>query len=1098
MKNRGGRRAEFSGRIEQLEDRRVMSADPAVDLLAGAGEPQASVATLAAADQSLDQHVLGQADFWIDPTDAAGLDDQSLNIIEEALSAAHTQTGWYNVESSYGFTGRGQTVAVIDSGIAYDHFALGGGLGANYRVVGGWDFTEENDGNPYDDGAAGGHGTHVSGIIGGSSSTSSGVAPGVDLVGLRVFNDAGQGFFSWVENALRWVHNNRNTFANPITTVNLSLGVSSWNAAAIPQWATLEDEFAELEADGIFIAVSAGNSFSSYNAAGLSYPAASSHVVPVMSTDAAGRLSGFSQRLDRAIAAPGQAIVSTVPDYKGNKNGRDDDFATMSGTSMAAPYVAGAAMLVRQAMEFAGMTNITQSTIYNEMMATADTIYDAVTKLSYKRLNLQAAIDGVMPADDFGSTVAAASDLGSLSGEQSVSGAIEKLNDADCFSFTASATGKATFDVTHSGEEFAGSWQVYDATGNQMVAAVAGKAAFDVQAGQSYTLRLTSTGGLGHYTFSASLKPDAALAYQNWGAVAFNQISDVAIAGEQWFRIQASQAGLLTVIGAINSAAGSLNLEIYDDSRQLLAAGAAVNGQARLDLSGSAGQEYFVRVTGAESHVDFTLVNLVQQAGSAVYVGGTSGDDVYSFTAGAVHQLVVNGVSYGFTANEVTTFSVDGGAGNDSIVINGSSGKDLITLRVGSAEVQGRNYEVSASRFEEATVNGGGGFDQASLYDSAGDDVFEAWPDHAQMTGEGYLSRVFDVHFIAGYASGGDDRSLQHDSALGDFFETWSDHAEMRGGGYLSQAWGFDTVTGYSSGGSDFAVMHDTSGDDEFRAWSDHAQLKTAEYAAYCYGFIGAGAIATTGNDKAILFDSAGDDYFEAHPDRAIMWGQNFVTLGVDFDQYWGVADRGDDRAALFDSSGNDEYQSWADRAQMIGPGYTLQASGFKRYAGVSTGGVDAAYLHDSAGDDLFEAWSDRASMSWTGYVSEARGFSAVYGDSTAGRDRAELYDSEGDDLYRAWSDRAQMKGAGYMNYAMGFADTVAQASQGEDRAILNDSAGDDHLLIRDWGVQLATSVSRQEVRGFDDITAVAKSGGNDTQEAEAVDYAFELIGDWK
>ncbi len=118
--------------------------------------------------------------------------------------------------SKFGFTGQGQTVAVIDSGIAYDHLALGGGLGSDYRVVGGWDFTEEYDANPYDDGPLGFHGTHVAGIIGSSDSTYTGVAPGVDLVALRVFNDAGDGYFSWVENALQWVHNNRNTFANPI------------------------------------------------------------------------------------------------------------------------------------------------------------------------------------------------------------------------------------------------------------------------------------------------------------------------------------------------------------------------------------------------------------------------------------------------------------------------------------------------------------------------------------------------------------------------------------------------------------------------------------------------------------------------------------------------------------------------------------------------------------------------------------------------------------------------------------------------------------------------------------------------------------------
>ena len=56
---------------------------------------------------------------------------------------------------------------------------------------------------------------------------------------------------------------------------------------------------------------------------------------------------------------------------------------------MAAPYVAGAAVIIRQAMQFVGMTNITQDMIFNHMMANADTLFDAATNLSYKRLNLK-------------------------------------------------------------------------------------------------------------------------------------------------------------------------------------------------------------------------------------------------------------------------------------------------------------------------------------------------------------------------------------------------------------------------------------------------------------------------------------------------------------------------------------------------------------------------------------------------------------------------------------------------------------------------------------------------------------------------------------
>ena len=188
------------------------------------------------------------------------MDVTSPAIVQQSIApddSATTQAS--DIAAEYGLDGAGQTVAVIDSGIAWDHYALGNGYGEGQRVVGGWDFAE-NDANPYDDGPAGYHGSHVAGIIGSSDDQYRGVSSGVDLVGLRVFTDSGEGNLEWVEQALQWVHENKDSFANPITTVNLSLG-TDWNAESMPEWASLEDEFAQLEADGLFISVAAGNSF---------------------------------------------------------------------------------------------------------------------------------------------------------------------------------------------------------------------------------------------------------------------------------------------------------------------------------------------------------------------------------------------------------------------------------------------------------------------------------------------------------------------------------------------------------------------------------------------------------------------------------------------------------------------------------------------------------------------------------------------------------------------------------------------------------------------------------------------------------------------
>jgi hypothetical protein len=72
----------------------------------------------------------------------------SIDLFQEiapALNDAHNQTGLTTVREQYGFNGAGQTVAVIDTGIAWDHVNLGGGYGSGMRVVGGYDFAENDE-----------------------------------------------------------------------------------------------------------------------------------------------------------------------------------------------------------------------------------------------------------------------------------------------------------------------------------------------------------------------------------------------------------------------------------------------------------------------------------------------------------------------------------------------------------------------------------------------------------------------------------------------------------------------------------------------------------------------------------------------------------------------------------------------------------------------------------------------------------------------------------------------------------------------------------------------------------------------------------------
>jgi subtilisin family serine protease len=327
------------------------------------------------------------------------IEGQSASSLIEQAETLREEGGRLSADSSgSGLNGGGQTIAVIDSGIAYDHVALGGGYGPGYRVVGGYDFAE-NDDDPYDDAPAGYHGSHVAGLIAGdgyldSGESFQGLAPESDLVALRVFDDSGNGNLQWIESALQWVIENHDTFENPITTVNMSLGTMLTDDNRFDAMAMLEDELKTLYENDIMVFAAAGNSFATMDhdtADDLMYPASSQYVVGVGSVDANNVLSNFSQREDGILATGGEAVLSSIPEHVYGADGFVNDYTLLSGTSMASPQIAGASVLVRQAMTDAGLSPTIDS-ILARLQDTADQHTDPVTGTQYQTLNLEAAL----------------------------------------------------------------------------------------------------------------------------------------------------------------------------------------------------------------------------------------------------------------------------------------------------------------------------------------------------------------------------------------------------------------------------------------------------------------------------------------------------------------------------------------------------------------------------------------------------------------------------------------------------------------------------------------------------------------------------------
>ncbi len=920
-----------SAQFESLESRTMMTASAAVD-----DPPDFVLDHFVGSNQPTSAAQASPFSFSRIPNSFAKINTFGQHApLQNSLSRAHGQTGLTTARNTYGLTGIGQTVAVIDSGLAWNHQALGGGFGANYRVVGGWDFTE-NDADPYDDGTAGSHGTHVAGIIGSDNLTNTGVAPGVDLVALRVFNDSGAGYFHWVESALRWVHQNRNSFEHAITTVNLSIG-SVWNSSSVPLWAQLEDEFAQLEADGIFIAVAAGNSFTSYNTPGLSYPGASSYVVPVAALDYnATALAGFSQRLNRVIAAPGTSITSSVPDYAGNGNGQADDFASYSGTSMASPYVAGSAVLIRQAMQFAGQTNITQDRIYDVMVNTADVVWDPITQQNYRRLNLQQAIASVMPADDYGSTVGAAHALGTVAIASTFSGAIGTVSDRDYFTFTAGTTGNLTFTAATT-DNLAARWEVVG--GGGAVSTVDGNdLTLNVTAGQTYTFAVCTTNGIGRYSVTAN----TGIGSVQLGAVDFSQLNNQAVNAEQWYSFTAARSGVLTAEALYASVDGNVDLRLYNSASQLIGS-SAVAGNERVDVNVVAGQQYHVQIVGSNNDVDVRLTNLVGRSGTTLSIWGTAAADTFSFTAGTTESIVINGVAYDYAAAAIATFNFNGLAGVDTVVINGSTAFDHVTLKPTSTIVVSAGYRVTIANAENTTVNSGGGGDYAEIYDSTGNDVFFANPVQATMAGTGYSNAANGFAHLEVVGSTGYDVATLHDSSGNDTASggLWS--ASLTGTGYFNRVWLFDaTQTHAINGGFDVATLTDSAGNDTLVAGPTSARLYGSAFDHATEGFDQVFATANGGGwDIALLYDSAGDDAFWVLPKRAYLLGLNYYISAEGFEMNGAHGTTGNDKAYFYDSYTADWFDGYSKTAIMGGSGYVNYSYAFKEVAINASSGYD-------------------------------------------------------------------------------------------------------------------------------------------------------------
>ena len=230
------------------------------------------------------------------------------------------------------YTGKGIGVAVLDTGI-FPHIDFG------RRILAFCDFTEGKSG-PYDDN---GHGTHVSGILGGDGTASQGrykgAAPGCGIVALKVLDRFGNGSREDVLQAFQWIEDFGKIYN--IRIVNISVGTTS---RSMNEQTDLLAGVEQLWDKGFIVVAAAGNQGPGDGT--VTAPGSSRKIITVGSSDLltgrtaiSGRGPTFECVCKPDLVAPGNHVLACAP-------GADNGYGVKSGTSMSTPLVAGAAALM--------------------------------------------------------------------------------------------------------------------------------------------------------------------------------------------------------------------------------------------------------------------------------------------------------------------------------------------------------------------------------------------------------------------------------------------------------------------------------------------------------------------------------------------------------------------------------------------------------------------------------------------------------------------------------------------------------------------------------------------------------------------------------
>jgi major intracellular serine protease len=273
------------------------------------------------------------------------------NIIDEATSnRKNIGLDLVGVKNFWnkGIYGEGTVIAIADTGIDIKHESLFD------KVIGGRNFTKDYDHDPNNFNDENGHGSHIAGIIGANNKKFLiGMAPKSSLLILKVLTNQGIGDVNNLIQSIYYAITWRGENGEKVDILTMSLGSKLDNPI-------LHEAILAAVSHGISVVVASGNDGDGMDSEEFRYPGAYNEVIEVGSVNAQkapSRFSNNNKEID--LVAPGEEIFST---YKNNT------YKTLSGTSMAAPFVAGSLALLREESKILFQRNLSESEIFAQLI----------------------------------------------------------------------------------------------------------------------------------------------------------------------------------------------------------------------------------------------------------------------------------------------------------------------------------------------------------------------------------------------------------------------------------------------------------------------------------------------------------------------------------------------------------------------------------------------------------------------------------------------------------------------------------------------------------------------------------------------------------